>query len=163
MQIGEMVLVGTVIASLLAMRFLGKSIAQRLGTEPLPSQKSWLYLTNGLGLIWLVAAALLNRAMIAENVDDPALMIAAIVAVFALGIAKIWSVSRYIREADEFMRRVEIESLALAFGMAIIGSVAVWHLTVAGFLTAAPPSDYFFLVVLPALILSRFTVLIRYR
>jgi hypothetical protein len=105
----------------------------------------------------------LNAALNSGRLADPPMVIAGVVVVVAVGGAGIWVHSRYVRAADEFVRRIEMESLALAFGMATVISIALWQLTRADIITDWRDSTYAFYVLVPAMITSRIIVLLRYR
>ena len=55
------------------------------------------------------------------------------VAVTALfGIATILAYRRFLRDTDELRRKIEVEALALAFGVGVVGGFTYWLLAVSG-------------------------------
>lgn len=49
-----------------------------------------------------------------------------------LGIATVLAYRRFLQEIDELRRKIEVEALALAFGVGVIGGLAYWLLAVSG-------------------------------
>lgn len=58
-----------------------------------------------------------------------------------LGLATVLAYRRFLREADELRRKIEMEALALAFGVGVIGGMTYWLLTLSGNL---PATDFVF-------------------
>jgi hypothetical protein len=48
------------------------------------------------------------------------------------GIAAIWAYRRFLQETDELRRKIEVEALAPAFGVGLVGGLAYWLLAVSG-------------------------------
>ena len=65
------------------------------------------------------------------------------------GIATIMAYRRFLGEADELRRKIEVESLAFAFGAGIVGGLTYWLLVVSG---AMPGTG--FLYVFTAMLLT---------
>ena len=53
-----------------------------------------------------------------------------------LGIATVLAHRRYLRETDELRRKIEVEALALAFGVGLVGGLTYWLLVVSGTMPA---------------------------
>jgi hypothetical protein len=51
------------------------------------------------------------------------------------GAATVLAYRRFLRETDELRRKIEVEALALAFGVGLVGGLSYWLLLVSG---AAP-------------------------
>ena len=49
-----------------------------------------------------------------------------------LGLATVLAYHRFLQESDELRRKIEVEALALAFGVGMIGGLAYWLLAVSG-------------------------------
>lgn len=52
-----------------------------------------------------------------------------------LGIATALAYRRFLQETDELQRKIEVEALALAFGVGVVGGLTYWLLVVSGALT----------------------------
>jgi hypothetical protein len=48
------------------------------------------------------------------------------------GIATVLAYRRFLQEADELRRKIEMEALAFAFGAGVIGGMTYWQLMVSG-------------------------------
>jgi hypothetical protein len=48
------------------------------------------------------------------------------------GIATILAYRRFLRDTDELRRKIEVEALALAFGIGVVGGFTYWLLAVSG-------------------------------
>jgi hypothetical protein len=60
------------------------------------------------------------------------------------GIAILLMYRRFLQETDELRRKIEVEALALAFGVGVIGGLSYWLLAVSG---AVPASDLIYVFV----------------
>lgn len=49
-----------------------------------------------------------------------------------LGIATVLAHRRFLQETDELRRKIEVEALALAFGVGMVGGLTYWLLAVSG-------------------------------
>ena len=58
-----------------------------------------------------------------------------------LGGAMMFAYRRFLREADELQRRIQLEALALGFGAALVGAAAYRLLERAGTIGATDASD----------------------
>ena len=58
-----------------------------------------------------------------------------------LGIATLLAYRRFLREADELQRKIEVEALALAFGVGLVGGLTYWLLAVQG---GVPAMDFIY-------------------
>ncbi len=52
----------------------------------------------------------------------------------ALGLATVLAYRSFLSGADELRRKIEVEALALAFGVGVFGGLAVWLLALSGIL-----------------------------
>lgn len=78
---------------------------------------SWLGVNAGIKFDWLSPGA-------------PA--IGAAVLSTALGVGWVLAYRRFLRDADELRRKIELDALALAVGVGVVGAVAYWLLEMAG-------------------------------
>jgi drug/metabolite transporter (DMT)-like permease len=56
-----------------------------------------------------------------------------------LGIATVLAYRRFIEETDELRRKIEVEALAMAFGIGMVGGLSYWLLAISG---AVPEKGY---------------------
>ena len=59
-----------------------------------------------------------------------------------LGVATLLAYRHFLLETDELRRKIEVDALALAFGVGIVGGMSYWLLAVRG---AVPPGDFFYI------------------
>lgn len=78
---------------------------------------SWVGVTWALKSGWLAAGA-------------PGIIAAVVSASLGLGTALAYR--RFLNEADEVQRKIELEALALAFGVGLVGGLAYWLLERSG-------------------------------
>ena len=81
------------------------------------------------GVVWLVAfaaTALLLKHW-PELVPGLPLRVALIALTAALGVAMVLAFIRFLREADELVRKIHLEGLAVAFGATVV-FVTTWRL-----------------------------------
>jgi fluoride ion exporter CrcB/FEX len=73
--------------------------------------------------------------------------LAGVIATSLFGVAAVLAYRRFLRETDELRRKIEVEALALAFGVGLVGGLTYWLLAVIG---AVPEKDfaYVFLVMM---------------
>lgn len=77
-----------------------------------------------------------------------------------LGLAMLQAYRRYLREADEMLRKIEVDALAVALGVGMVGGVAYWLLQVAELVTY---KDAFIVTILLVCISYSLTVIISHR
>lgn len=157
------VLLGGVFVAMLAGYAMSRLMVDKVGVKPIEAQKPWMrkgQVAIGLWLLSIIAFRGFIRA--GWIVDHPQIIAGAVLIAFLGGVA-IWAYSRYLRAADEFVRRAEIESHALAFGMAIVVAASVWQLTSFGVISDWPFSRYALWVIVFPSVTSRLIVFSRYR
>jgi hypothetical protein len=69
--------------------------------------------------------------------DAGAAGVAAAVLSALFGVALLLAYWRFLREADELRRKIEVEALALAFGVGLVGGIAYWLLGMSGIVAEA--------------------------
>ncbi|HKI03432.1 MAG TPA: hypothetical protein VKK31_15750 [Thermoanaerobaculia bacterium] len=74
-----------------------------------------------------------------------AVTLAGVIGNSLFGIATILAYRRFLQETDELRRKIEVESLAPAFGVGMVGGLAYWLLVVSG---AAPAIGFAFVFAL---------------
>ncbi len=87
---------------------------------------TWVFATKSLLSGWLPAGA-------------PRLGLILLATGFGAGM--VWAYLRFLRATDELRRKIEIDALALAAGVAMIGGVSYRLLKMAGFVSGMEPMD----------------------
>lgn len=104
----------------------------RCGTErDRRNQRQILYWAAAWMGLWLAANLAIDRALLPETPLVAALL-AFVPAIFGLGALRAYW--RYLHEADELLRKIELDALALAFGFALLSSLTCWILGLMGYL-----------------------------
>jgi hypothetical protein len=104
------------------------------------------------------ASAVLARVLLGSTQLTPAMRVIVALIPVPFFLALIWFELRYVRSLDEFHRGVILESLAIAFPLAIVIGVVVESLQKAGLLMAWTIGDlwpFMALTWLPALWIAR--------
>jgi hypothetical protein len=78
-----------------------------------------LQIWGGAWALCFVASVLLLRRW-PELVPGTAGRVALVTLTTALGVAMVVAFARYLRDADELVRKIQLEALAIAFGAAIV-------------------------------------------
>lgn len=84
---------------------------------------------------WAVAFLTLEFAISEEWLPAGWPVVLAILVVAALGLGVLLAYRRFLRQADELRRKIELEGLALAFAVAILGGLMAGQLISAGLLS----------------------------
>jgi hypothetical protein len=84
---------------------------------------SLVWMSSWVGVTWA-----LTSGWLASGAPG---IVAAIVS-SSLGIGTALAYWRFVKEADEVLRRIELEALALAFGVGVVGGLAYWLLERSG-------------------------------
>jgi hypothetical protein len=83
-------------------------------------------------LVWMSSWVAVTLALTSGWLASGAPGIVAAVVSSSLGIGTALAYWRFLREADEVLRRIELEALALAFGVGVVGGLAYWLLERSG-------------------------------
>ncbi|HEV8581300.1 MAG TPA: hypothetical protein VGX68_19720 [Thermoanaerobaculia bacterium] len=70
--------------------------------------------------------------------------LAGVIGTSIFGIATFLAYRRFLQETDELRRKIEVEALALAFGVGVVGGLTYWPLAVSG---AVPESGLVYIFV----------------
>lgn len=89
---------------------------------------------------WTAAGLALDNGWIGTAVAAAAIVLSAL-----LGVATLLAYRRFLREADELRRKIELDALALAFGVGLVAGFTHWLLAEAGIVAEA---EVLFLLVL---------------
>jgi peptidoglycan/LPS O-acetylase OafA/YrhL len=84
-------------------------------------------------LCWVVGALAIDNGWM----DAAAAGVAAAVLSALLGVGLLLAYWRFLREADELRRKIEVEALALAFGVGLVGGISYWLLGESGIVAEA--------------------------
>ncbi|MEP7009208.1 MAG: hypothetical protein ABJC13_02695 [Acidobacteriota bacterium] len=112
--------------------------------------------------IWALAWALSFAAAtlgIKKEWWSSGVTFAAVIGTALLGLATVLAYRMFLRETDELRRKIEVEALALAFGVGVFGGLSFWLLAVSG---AVEVKDFAFLFVAMILI-HPLAVMLGYR
>lgn len=120
------------------------------------AQRRIIFWSLGWAAAILAAAFVLTKTTL---VGGRAGMALAVALPTALGVMTAWSYRRFLRGADELRAKIEVEALALAYSVGVVGGLSYWLLEVAGLIEKA---DVSFLVVL-MLLVHPLGVVIGYR
>ena len=71
--------------------------------------------------------------------------VAGVIGTALFGIATILAYRRFLRETDELRRKIEVEALAPAFGIGLVGGMTYWLLALRG---AVPATDFVYVFLL---------------
>ena len=92
-------------------------------------------------LVWCFAwmAAVLTASLLlrSELVPSGAMALTVALVPSALGVATVWNFKKFLNEADELLRKIQLEALALGFAGGIVVAMGYRLLERAG----APPAD----------------------
>jgi hypothetical protein len=85
--------------------------------------------------------------------------LAGVIATSLLGVATVLAYRRFLNETDELRRKIEVEALALAFGIGAFGGLSYWLLELSG----AVPATGFVWIFLVMIVAHPVAVLIGLR
>lgn len=93
--------------------------------------------------LWGVSFVAVTQAIRKEWLPFGVTLVGVVVTAL-LGVATILAHHRFLRETDELRRKIEVEALALAYGIGVVGGLTYWQLVVAGI---APATGYSYVFV----------------
>lgn len=94
-------------------------------------------------IAWVVASIAINDEWVGKG--TPQLVIALLPT--ALGVGMLLAYAKFLREADELQRKIQLDALALGFGSGLVGSVLYRLLERTGFVAEADVSEAIILMV----------------
>lgn len=81
-------------------------------------------------LLWALSLIAVTLAIRRWHLSS-GLILAGIASSALLGLGTLLAYRRFLRETDELRRKIELDALALAFGVGVIGGMTYWLLTIA--------------------------------
>jgi hypothetical protein len=115
---------------------------------------------NYWALAWALGFVAVTTAIVREWLPSAWITITAVAVSALLGFATLLAYRRFLREADELRRKIELEALALAFGVGVIGGLSYWLLEQSGL---APTDESLMVVVVGMMLTHPVAVLLGYR
>ncbi len=100
----------------------------------------------GWVFVWTATMVVADKAELYGWHSSDFISIAAIVLNAAIGIGMIVTFMRYLKDLDEMQRKIQLDALALAMGVGIVGSFTYSLLVTAQFITDAEISDIILLM-----------------
>src|SRR5678815_1993414 len=130
MQAGHWIIVGLVaLATLVLGHFLQKRFFHG---GPNAAQRRWEWIGAPISLTWVASLIYVGKT-IEDSKLHPRLPLGLAIALAAFcGVASVWWTYHWLRKADEMIRRVEIEAMALCLGLGVVASIAANQLGQAG-------------------------------
>jgi hypothetical protein len=101
-------------------------------------------------LTWALGFVAVTAAIVRDWLPSAWITITAVAVLALLGFATLLAYRRFLREADELRRKIELEALALAFGVGVIGGLSYWLLEQSGL----APTDESVVVVVVGMMLT---------
>lgn len=99
-------------------------------------------------LAWAVAYLAVTAGLRSGVVEGRAMSLAGVALCGALGLGTFMAYRRFLIEADELRRKIELEALAAAFGVGVFGGLTYWLLALAGLVSEADVSAIVVLMIL---------------
>lgn len=132
---------------------------------PNAAQRRWEWIGVPLTICWGATMTYVGRSIERDHFNDLLPPWIAIPAVCLLGVSLIWWMYMWLRKADEMIRRVEIEAMALGLGLCFVGFVTADQLGLTGkaFFKSMEPGTRVLMPFFMAYGLSRVIVYLRYR
>ena len=111
---------------------------------------------------WSMTMVLADKAILYEWHSSALISAIAIVLNAGIGIGMILSYLRHLKSMDELQRKIQLDALAIAMGVALVGSFSYSLMVTAKFITDAEVSDIILLMTF-AFVVSVTVGHVRYR
>ena len=82
-------------------------------------------------LLWALSVIVVTLAIRRWHLSS-GLILTGIAANSLFGVATLLAYRRFLRDVDELRRKIELDALALAFGIGVVGGMTYWLLTISG-------------------------------
>jgi len=163
MQLSEMILIATMLGLLALGSVLSRRVANRFyGGEVLEAQRPWNRWMNLVVILWTISFVAFNILRNTGRLTHPPLVILGVSVVAVIGLTAIWVAYQKLMAADEFIRKIQIEALALGFALSLVGIIAIEQLSSAGIIEEVGLGRPFF-TLCQALATAHIIVYLRYR
>lgn len=133
--------------------------------KPSAARRRWEWIGAPFALVWMGSMIALAHA-IAQGSFSRLYLVLGVVGCALAGVAHIWWMYRWQKEADELVRKIETEALALGLGLGVLGIVALDQLTSAGIMRppgSSTPGVRIMMPVILGYVFARVFVYQRYR
>lgn len=87
----------------------------------------WLFVWT---VSWVIANIMIKEGVVTANLGSLAIAVSPTL----LGVVMMLAYWKFIREADELQRKIQLEGLAIGFGVGLVGGFTMHLLVLAGFL-----------------------------
>jgi hypothetical protein len=162
MELFDVVLFLVAIGFLFAVRELNRFVARLNGEYDPPSLRRWRRIGTILGFLFFAALFTADAGVNSGRPISPIEVILRTSVVLLLGITLFWVTYRGLREADELVRKLELETLVLTFAGALLGIVSLTILSNAEIVSEVRVRDILYLTLFPY-VASRLLTAWRYR
>ena len=130
MQAGHWIIMGVM---LLVTVVLGHFVQKRFfHGGPNAAQRRWEWIGAPISIGWVASLIYVGKTMESSELNSRLPLGISIALAAFCGIASVWWMYHWLRKADEMIRRVEIEAMALSLGLGMVASIAVNQLGQAG-------------------------------
>lgn len=85
-----------------------------------PAQRRWDLVGMPFSIVWVLSLICVDEALKKSGVTNQIQFRLGIAMAALSGLGSIWWMHHWLRKADEMVRRIEIEAMALAFGLSIV-------------------------------------------
>ena len=108
-------------------------------------RNQWRFVVWSLAwtIAWVVASLAITHEWVGKG--TPQLVIALLPTVLGVGMLLVYA--KFLREADELQRKIQLDALALGFGSGVVGSVLYRLLERTGFVVDADVSNVILLMI----------------
>lgn len=86
---------------------------------------------------WVLANGVIKNGWGADSIPASVIALPSLI----LGVVMMLAYWKFVREADELQRKIQVEALAVGFGVGLVGSYSVHLLTRAGVLSSIEMSE----------------------
>ena len=97
-------------------------------------------------IVWVGSLILVDKAILYGWHTSQVISAGGVLLNAALGLCVIWTFLRYLRLMDEMQRKIQLQALAFAMGIGLVGSHSYSLLVTAGFVTDPEVSDIILLM-----------------
>lgn len=126
MQAGHWAIMGVIVLVTLV---LGHSMQKRFfHGGPNAAQRRWELIGVPVSIVWVASLMYVENAIEKGSLHSKDQLMIGIAVAALSGVAIVWWMYNWLRKADEMIRRVEIEAMALSLGLGMVGSIVASQL-----------------------------------